>query len=51
MKAVDTKAVDEINVLIRKQLDVHCADIRPEMRFVDDLGADSLAVAELTLLF
>ncbi|MBI2898091.1 MAG: acyl carrier protein [Deltaproteobacteria bacterium] len=41
-----TKKVTEI---ITQQLDVDSADIKPTVGFIDDLGADSLAIVELVL--
>ncbi len=41
-----TKKVTEI---ITQQLDVDVADVKPNVAFIDDLGADSLAIVELVL--
>jgi acyl carrier protein len=40
-----------IRAIIRKQLGVHEEDLRPGAHFVQDLGADSLAVVELNWAF
>lgn len=40
-----------IKEIIAKNLDVELEKIRPESTFVNDLGADSLAVVELVLAF
>ncbi len=40
-----------IRAIIQKQLGVHEEDLRPGARFVQDLGADSLAVVELNWAF
>jgi acyl carrier protein len=37
--------------IIKEQLDVDEADIKPESVFIDDLGADSLGLVELVLAF
>ena len=37
--------------IIKEQLDVDEANIKPESTFIDDLGADSLGLVELVLAF
>lgn len=39
----------KIRSLIRKQLDVEEARLTPRAAFIEDLGADSLSLVELTL--
>ena len=41
----------EVKKIIKEQLDVNEADIKPESSFIDDLGADSLGLVELVLAF
>jgi acyl carrier protein len=41
----------EVKRIIKEQLDVDEADIKPESVFIDDLGADSLGLVELVLAF
>ena len=41
----------EVKRIIKEQLDVEEADIKPESTFIDDLGADSLGLVELVLAF
>ena len=41
----------EVKRIIKEQLDVDEKDIKPEASFIDDLGADSLALVELVLAF
>jgi acyl carrier protein len=41
----------EVKRIIKEQLDVDEADIKPESQFVEDLGADSLGLVELVLAF
>jgi len=41
----------EVKRIIKEQLDVNDADIKPEASFIDDLGADSLGLVELVLAF
>jgi len=41
----------EVKRIIKEQLDVEESQIRPEMTFIDDLGADSLGLVELVLAF
>jgi acyl carrier protein len=41
----------EVRRVIREQLDVDEATIKAESNFIDDLGADSLALVELVLKF
>lgn len=41
----------EVKRVIREQLDVDEGAIKTESSFVDDLGADSLALVELVLKF
>jgi acyl carrier protein len=40
---------DQVNEVVRRHLDVAGRTIAPSTRFVDDLGADSLALVDLTL--
>ncbi|MEO0326244.1 MAG: acyl carrier protein [Myxococcota bacterium] len=44
---IDEKVVE----IICQQLDAKKEDIKPESSFIDDLGADSLAIVELVLAF
>jgi acyl carrier protein len=41
----------EVKRIIKEQLDVNEADIKPESTFIDELGADSLGLVELVLAF
>jgi acyl carrier protein len=43
--------VDKVKEIVAQQLDVDIAKITPEARFIEDLGADSLAVVEIVLAF
>ncbi len=38
-----------VKEIIAKNLDVDANDIKPESSFINDLGADSLAIVELVL--
>lgn len=40
-----------VKQIIKEQLDVDEADIKPASTFIDDLGADSLGLVELVLAF
>ena len=42
---------DKVKEIISQQLDVDAANIKDEAAFIDDLGADSLAIVELVLAF
>jgi acyl carrier protein len=42
---------DKVKEIVSQQLDVDVAQIKPESAFIDDLGADSLAIVELVLAF
>lgn len=42
---------DKVKEIISQQLDVNVAQIKPESQFIEDLGADSLAIVELVLAF
>ena len=42
--------VGQVIELIKKRLELHDAAVSPGSRLVDDLGADSLAIVELTLM-
>jgi len=42
---------DKVKEIISQQLDVDMANIKPESAFIEDLGADSLAIVELVLAF
>lgn len=41
----------EVKRIIKDQFDVDEAQIKPELSFIDDLGADSLGLVELVLAF
>jgi len=43
--------VAEVKRIIVEELDVDEADVTPEATFIEDLGADSLAVVEMVLKF
>jgi len=43
--------VDSVKEIVSQQLDMDIADIKGESQFIEDLGADSLAVVELVLAF
>lgn len=47
---MNTAVETRVKAIIVKQLNVQEADITPDKSFVDDLGADSLDVAELLML-
>jgi len=42
---------EKVGEIISQQLDVDRENIKPESSFIDDLGADSLAIVELVLAF
>jgi acyl carrier protein len=42
---------DQVRSIISEQLGVELTKIRDDASFIDDLGADSLAVVELVLAF
>ena len=42
---------DKVKEIISQQLGAETADCKDEASFVDDLGADSLAIVELVLAF
>ena len=42
---------DKVKEIVSQQLDVDVAQVKPESQFIDDLGADSLAIVELVLAF
>ena len=42
---------EKIKEIVSQQLDVDKANIREESSFIEDLGADSLAIVELVLAF
>jgi acyl carrier protein len=41
----------EVKRIIKAQLDIDEASIKPDSSFIDDLGADSLGLVELVLAF
>ena len=42
---------DKVKEIVQQQLDTDIAQIKPESQFIEDLGADSLAIVELVLAF
>ena len=40
---------DDVKVVVVEQLNVNEGEVKPESKFVDDLGADSLDVVELVM--
>jgi acyl carrier protein len=42
---------DKVKEIISQQLDVDMAEVKEAASFIDDLGADSLAIVELVLAF
>jgi len=51
IEMADRDVLAEVKKIIKEQLDVEEADIKPESSFIDDLGADSLGLVELVLAF
>lgn len=45
------ETADKVKEIISQQLDVDVAQIKEEAQFIEDLGADSLAIVELVLAF
>jgi len=41
----------KVKEIVSQQLDVDAAEIKESSQFIDDLGADSLAIVELVLAF
>lgn len=42
---------EKVKEIISQQLDVDLAEVKEPASFIDDLGADSLAIVELVLAF
>ena len=42
---------DKVKEIVAQQLDVDIAEVKEEAQFIEDLGADSLAIVELVLAF
>jgi acyl carrier protein len=42
---------EKVKEIVSQQLDVEIAEVKPEAQFIEDLGADSLAIVELVLAF
>jgi acyl carrier protein len=42
---------EKVKEIISQQLDVDLAEVKESASFIDDLGADSLAIVELVLAF
>ena len=45
------EVAEKVKEIISQQLDVDNENIKEEAAFIDDLGADSLAIVELVLAF
>jgi acyl carrier protein len=41
----------KVKEIVSQQLDVDIAEVKEEAQFIEDLGADSLAIVELVLAF
>ncbi len=41
----------KVKEIVAQQLDVDIAEVKDEAQFIEDLGADSLAIVELVLAF
>jgi acyl carrier protein len=41
----------KVKEIVAQQLDVEIAEVKDEAQFIEDLGADSLAIVELVLAF
>ena len=46
-----TEVINKVREIIAEQLGVEASGIKDDASFIDDLGADSLAVVELVLAF
>ena len=42
---------EKVKEIVSQQLDVDLAEVKEEAQFIEDLGADSLAIVELVLAF
>jgi acyl carrier protein len=42
---------EKVKEIVAQQLDVDIAEVKDEAQFIEDLGADSLAIVELVLAF
>jgi acyl carrier protein len=42
---------EKVKEIVSQQLDVDIAEVKEEAQFIEDLGADSLAIVELVLAF
>jgi acyl carrier protein len=42
---------EKVKEIVSQQLDVDIAEVKDEAQFIEDLGADSLAIVELVLAF
>lgn len=42
---------DRVRTIVSEQLDVEIGKVEDDARFIEDLGADSLAVVEMVLAF
>jgi acyl carrier protein len=42
---------EKVKEIVAQQLDVDISEVKDEAQFIEDLGADSLAIVELVLAF
>ena len=42
---------EKVKEIVAQQLDVEIGEVKDEAQFIEDLGADSLAIVELVLAF
>ena len=48
---MNNKQIDQIKGIIVEKLGVSADEVKPEAKFIDDLGADSLDTLELVMAF
>lgn len=51
LEEIGMDVAEKVKEIVSQQLDVDKSNIKEESSFIDDLGADSLAIVELVLAF
>lgn len=49
MRGARVSVEDKLKEILSQELDIEISKITPDLRFIEDLGADSIAIVEIVL--